>query len=182
MVLCFRGIRLPNFATNSSQTQLGRARRKQQSHLFPMKSNLRFSYNSHCAVCTTHKAFIYSQSQRGDLLMPIKTVKGSDSYQTRERMPAGWWHWQERCVECSHTLYNITLNMQQSCEIEDSCWCRKWECWRIELFSILFFPLPLETAWARCYGVLGNMYIGFKRAWECICIVECLISLLYVWI
>lgn len=145
----------------STQTQQGRARRKKQSHLFPMKSNLRFSYNSHCAVCTTHKAFIYSQSQRGDLLIPIKTVKGSDSYQTGEWMPAGWWHWQKRCVEWSHMLYNITLNMQQLCEIEDSYWCWKWECWRIDLFSILFFRLPLETAWTRCYGVLGKMYIGF---------------------
>lgn len=85
----FRGIHLPNFATNSTQTQQGRVRQKQQSHLFPMKSNLRFSHNSHCVVCTIHKGFIYSQSLWADLLMAIKTVNGSNSYQTRVRMPAG---------------------------------------------------------------------------------------------
>ncbi len=150
-IWCFRGIRLPNFAKNSTQTEQGRARRKQQSHLFPMKSNLRLSYNSHCAVCTIHKAFIYSQSQRGDLLIPIQTVKGSDSYQTGERMPAGWWHWQERCVEWSYMLYNITLNMQQSCEIEDSCWCWKWECWRIDLFSIFCIFVCLRKQYGKVF-------------------------------
>lgn len=158
-VWCFRGIRLPNFATtNLTQTQQGRARRK-QSHLFPMKSNLRFSHNSHCTSRTIHKGFIYSQSPWGDLLMPIKAVNGSDSYQTRERTPAGCLALTgEMCRNDHICCMNIMLNMQKSCETEDSCWRWMWECWRIYLFSILYFRFRWTRHWQA-----SMVFIVLKR-------------------